>query len=399
MAPLLPFENMSSGGDSRSNPLNFPRNRALRCLNWVPKQAGFWEQRWGYSSVTMSLVSFSAIHSMFPYRTWDGHKYVLFMSADKTLKTLDTSTGTVTTPTVLGTAVASTSKGAGYFAANRFHYGNGTDQKWFDGTSWRDNGIPAPMASQFINVDLSVGVREVSHRSLHHYLNARGDRHLFTGKHWPLYLSRVFRSPHRRQLSERSRPSHYIGGLRASNYSRQPENHRGQYAYFHHLWLWVGKLVARHGGQWRYSLFFFTNTSTNLNSCTRVGQSVTASATAHGLTTGDVVIVAGTTNYDGTYAVTVIGANSFSFAVSILNTSGPTGAVGTVKRIVQTAMANASVDVLDPVQDTSYQVNQHRGMQASTVGGPTPGYRVLRLAIQPQWWRTRRRTAWPWVGA
>src|SRR5258707_1109564 len=122
MPPLRPFEQIDAGGvDSRSNPVNMPRNRALRCLNWVPKQAGFWELRWGYSSVTMSTVTASAIHSMFPYRDWTGHKYVLFMSNDKTLKTLDTATGTVTTPTFRGTAIASASKGMGVFAQNHFH--------------------------------------------------------------------------------------------------------------------------------------------------------------------------------------------------------------------------------------------------------------------------------------
>src|SRR2546423_240127 len=136
MAELRPFENIDAGGgDSRSNPINMPRNRALRCLNWVPKQAGFWGLRWGYLTVTMSAVSASAIHSIFPYRTGAALKYVLYMSNDKTLKTLDTATGTVTTPAFRGTAMASAAKGSGFFANNRFHYGNGTDQKWYDGTT------------------------------------------------------------------------------------------------------------------------------------------------------------------------------------------------------------------------------------------------------------------------
>src|SRR5207237_4921312 len=162
MPALQAFEQIDAGGvDSRSNPINMPRNRALRCLNWVPKQARYWELRWGYSTVTMSTVSVSAIHSIFPYRTWDGHKYVLFVQGT-TLKTLDTATGTVTTPTVRGTAVASSTKGAGYFANNRFHYGNGTDQKWFDATTWRTNGLPALTFAQVQNVTVTEGVRELT---------------------------------------------------------------------------------------------------------------------------------------------------------------------------------------------------------------------------------------------
>ncbi len=119
-----------------------PRNRALRCLNWVPRQAGYWELRWGYSTVAMSTVSTaSPVHSIFPYRTNDGNKYVLFVQG-VTLKTLNTATGVVTTPVVLGGGMVSSAAGMGFFANNRFHFGNGTDQKWFDGTIWRASGLP-----------------------------------------------------------------------------------------------------------------------------------------------------------------------------------------------------------------------------------------------------------------
>src|SRR6185437_15893575 len=162
MADLQPFEQIDAGGvDSRSNPINMPRNRALRCLNWVPKQAGFWELRWGYSTVTMSTVSAVAVHSIIPYRTLDGHKYVLFVQGT-TLKTLDTATGTVTTPPIRGTAIFSFSKGAGFFANNRFHYGNGSQQKWFDGTTWRDSGLPALTMTQIQNITITEGVRELT---------------------------------------------------------------------------------------------------------------------------------------------------------------------------------------------------------------------------------------------
>src|SRR2546430_14975006 len=79
-----------------------------------------------------------------------------------TLKQLDTSTNTVTTPATRGAAVASSAKGAGYFANNRFHYGNGTDQKWFDGTTWRDNGIPALTFAQVQNVVIYQSVSELT---------------------------------------------------------------------------------------------------------------------------------------------------------------------------------------------------------------------------------------------
>jgi hypothetical protein len=136
-----------------------PRNRSLRCLNWVPKQAGIWELRWGYDTVSMSAVTASAIHSMFPYRTLDGTKYVLFMQGTS-FQVLNAGTGDVTSPTIRGDAVASSAKGMGFFAANRFHYGNGTDQKWFDGTNWRTSGLPELTASDVQYVTITEGVRE-----------------------------------------------------------------------------------------------------------------------------------------------------------------------------------------------------------------------------------------------
>ena len=39
------------GVDSRSNPLNMPSNRSLRCKNWVPLRSGNLMLRWGYSRI------------------------------------------------------------------------------------------------------------------------------------------------------------------------------------------------------------------------------------------------------------------------------------------------------------------------------------------------------------
>ncbi|HEU5400021.1 MAG TPA: hypothetical protein VFU86_01615, partial [Terriglobales bacterium] len=162
MTQIRAFEDLDAGGvDSRSNPLNMPRNRALRCTNWVPKQAGFWELRWGYSTVTMSTVTASSISGLFPYRTWNGNKYVLFVQGT-TLKTLNTSDGTVTTPTVRGAAVSSSAKGSGAFVNNKFFYGNGTDQKWFDATTWRDSGLRALTDFEVSGVSVTEGVRELT---------------------------------------------------------------------------------------------------------------------------------------------------------------------------------------------------------------------------------------------
>lgn len=371
MSELRPFEEIDSGGvDSRSNPINLPRNRALRCLNWVPKQAGFWELRWGYSTVTMSTVSASAIHSIFPYRTNSGGKFVLFMQGT-TLKTLDTSSGTVTTPSVRGSAVGSSAKGGGFFANNRFHYGNGTDQKWFDGATWRTSGLPALTLTQVQNVTVTEGVRELTATeasSITLTAVAGGSFPADTLTGHLIYVALFDTSVNEIGPATISVAS---GRIKVALNNKitvavmpTPSNAN-----------WV-KLVGGtiDGGNLAY---FFTNTSTNIVSCTRSGVTLTVIATAHGLSTGDVGIIAGTTNFDGVYLVTVVDVNTFTVTLPSTNTNANTGAVGTIKRIVKAANATASVDVLANTQDTSYQVNQNLGLAASTIGGANPGYQFF----------------------
>ena len=43
------------GVDSRSNPLNMPSNRSLRCKNWVPMRSGHLQLRRGYTAITQNL--------------------------------------------------------------------------------------------------------------------------------------------------------------------------------------------------------------------------------------------------------------------------------------------------------------------------------------------------------
>lgn len=403
---LLPFEEIDAGGvDSRSNPVNMPRNRALRCLNWVPKEAGFWELRWGYTAVSMSTVSASFIHSMFPYRTWDGHKYVLFMQG-ATLNVLDTATGIVTTPPVRGSAVSSSAKGFGFFAQNRFHYGNGTNQKWFDTTTWRDSGLPLLTMTQIQNVTIVEGVRELTSTEASTItLTAAGGGSfpadtltghliyvaLFDISNNEIGPATIFVGTGRIKVALNNKIT--VANLPV------PSNAN-----------WV-KLIGGtiDGGNLTW---FFTNTLTSLTSCTRAGTLLTVIATAHGMSTNDVAIIAGTTNFDGVYLITKIDANTFTVTLPSTNTNGNTGAVGTVKRIVQANNATTSVDVLANTQDTSYQVNQNRGLAASSVGGSNPGYQFFasiynvnggghagnRISIGQRAYETAYRSNWHILG-
>lgn len=408
MGELRPFEQIDAGGvDSRSNPLNLPRNRALRCLNWMPKQAGFWELRWGYTTVSMSSVSAAAIHSIFPYRTWDGHKYVLFMQGP-TLKNLDTATGTVTTPTVRGAAVSSAAKGAGFFANNRFHYGNGTDQKWFDATTWRTSGLPALTFQQVQNVTVTEGVRELTatQASTVTLTGAGGGSFPADTLTGHLIYVAIFDT----SVNEIGPATIFVSSGRI----KLTLNQEIQLAVLPDLsgvnTNWV-KLIAGtiDGGNLAW---FFTNTSTNIVSCTRAGTTLTVVATAHSLSTGDVVIQAGTGNFDGVYKITFVDANTYTVTLPSTNAGANTGAVGTTKRIVQAGNNVTTATVLAPTQDTSYQVNQNLGLAASTVGGTQAGYQFFasiynvnggghvgnRLAIGGRALQTAYRSNWRIAG-
>src|SRR5712664_341365 len=159
---LQPIEEVQFGGvDSRSNPINLPPTRLLRCLNWVPKQAGYLEQRWGYSTVSMSALTATAITGLIPFRKWDATKYVL-MFQGLTWNQFAVASGTVSTPTIRGAAVASAARGNAYLFNNRIHYGNGTDQKFFDGVVWRDNGMRAPSTAEGAAATVAAGANDAN---------------------------------------------------------------------------------------------------------------------------------------------------------------------------------------------------------------------------------------------
>jgi hypothetical protein len=162
--PIKPFEIVDFGGtDSRSNPLNMPQNRALRMLNWCPKPDGHLELRWGYGAEVQSNVQPQAIHSLIPFQTWSGNKNYLIVGQANLLTIHDLRTSSDTAAVIRGTPLTPVElppKWGYYPANNRIHLGNGIDQKFFDGTTFRDNGLRAPTAAEVSGIGITEGVRE-----------------------------------------------------------------------------------------------------------------------------------------------------------------------------------------------------------------------------------------------
>ncbi len=345
-------------------------------------QAGYWQLRWGYTSVTMSTVSASAITGMFPYRMWNGNKYVIFMQGT-TLKVLNTGTGTVTTPSVLAPSLgfASAAKGNGYFANNRFHYGNGTDQNWFDGTSIRKNGLRALATLETAYVAITEGVREFTpaQASTVTLTAAAGGTFAADTLTGHLIYVAIFDTSARLSLTSREigPATIFVGPGRIT----VALNNKITVANLPNLssvnTSWVKLIAGTADGS--NTAWFFTNTSTATTGST-AGLSTTINSTAHGLTTADVVMISGTGQFDDVWPVTVTGANTFTIPIRTLQNLVFTG---TVARIVQAPNATTSVDVLAGTMDNTYQVNQNLGIPASTIGGVNAGYQFAASIYNP----------------
>jgi hypothetical protein len=70
----------------------------------------------------------------------------------------------------------------------------------------------------------------------------------------------------------------------------------------------------------------------NVSTLTRSGTTVTATSTAHGLTTGNTVTISGASPaaFNGTFVVTVTGTNTFTYSVSSSGTDTATGTISFV---------------------------------------------------------------------
>jgi hypothetical protein len=162
MPKLGAIEVFEFGGvDSRSNPLNMPQGRALRCLNFAPKQNGELDLRWGYSTVSMDTVtSANNIHTIIPYNLYSGTKYLVFGQGAGQIYALNLQTGVRSQPTVRGASISG-SPFQGYFFNNRLHFGDGIRAgKFYDGNAIRDNGLRALNSLDAAGSSVSIGAND-----------------------------------------------------------------------------------------------------------------------------------------------------------------------------------------------------------------------------------------------
>jgi hypothetical protein len=368
-----PTQYVNFGGvDTRSNPLAMPFGRFLRLQNLVPRDDGHVELRYGYDSLTMSAVTNAAIHSIFHYRQLDGTKYLIFAQGTS-VKKINLSTTTVSSPTVKGTAIASSDDWAAVFVNNRLQMSNGTDSKWTDGTNLRDTGLRALTAAEVANVIVYEGVREASssERTAITVTPNSGGSYTATSKGGILIYAVYFDTT----LNERGPATNYVGTGRYNPTANQQLDLTGIANLSSVNANWVKLLAQTDDGG--YLAHFCTETSTAITNITRSTTTATVTSTSHGLSAGDVAIIAGNTEdtYNEVWAVaTAPDANTVTFTLP--SASGATGTGGTIKRIVKVANATTTGTIENGTVDTSIQANADRGFPASTVSSTTNGYQI-----------------------
>lgn len=367
------------GVDSRSNPLAFPRNRALRMKNWAPQDSGVLQLRYGFTSVSMSTVSGTSYHDLIPFSLYDASgnetRYLILGQGTATMQLFNVGTGAVTTPAVRGAAFAANNKGSYYAVNNHIYYGNGADQKWTDGVTWRQNGIRQLASTELANVLIVSGLPELTatERSTATVTAAASGSFSVTTQSGYLFYASKFDSitneigPATLPLGSGSRLTIGTASQKVS-IANLPVLSSPQL-----------KLISRtdDGGA---NSYFCTNTNTSGVSLVRgpgTSTTVTVSATSHGLSSGDIVIFSKFTDtkYNIPWAVIVTGTNTFIvtiFAQPSLYASSDSG--GVVRRVISVAATTTSVDITSTARDDSFIANQPLGLAATSTSLANPGY-------------------------
>lgn len=385
---LSPLELFQFGGvDSRSNPLNYPPGRALRCRNWVPRDAGVLQLRYGFSTVSMTgSTSTAAIHTLLPYTLFDDSgtetPYVI-IGQGSSLRALNILTDVESAPSVRGRAISGTNGWQSYLANGKIHLGNGTDQKWFDGTTFRDNGLRSLSTTESSGVAVYLSLAEltaVQRSTVSLSQTASGGTFGTQSQGGMLFYVALFNTSN----NELGPSPNFVGAGRIqinagsskvtlTNLPAEPSN-------------WV-KLIGRTDDGTAQAGFCLTASPVAIASIVRSGATITVTtSTNHGRSTGDVVLIVNNSEpiYNFPWVITVTSPTQFTITTTLLigATSASGGTVGPI--LNQAGASTASFDVTSTLRDTVFVVNDaNRGVPPSTVGGPNPGYQFYAAIANP----------------
>lgn len=376
---LAPLESFEFGGvDSRSNPLNFPRNRSLRMRNWSPQDSGIMQLRYGFSTVSQNTATVAAFQNLIPFSLYNantgaGTDYLILGQGTATFKLFNIGTSAVTTPALRGASFTAAARGSYYGVNNHIYFGNGTDQKWTDGTTWRDSGLRQLTTAELVNVQLFVGISELTSTQR----TAVAANATNSGSFTATILSgfQFFVSAFDTLTNE-------VGpGTQPAPLARVTVSTASQKISFTGLPVYgltnQIKLISRtiDGGA---SALFCANTGATAATLVLSGSTATMTAVGHGYSTGDIIMLAGFTDtkYIQPWSITVTGVNTFMFVISSGASLYSASDSGTAQRIVSVAFNTTTVDITNTATAAGFQANQPLGLAATSTSLANPGYQL-----------------------
>jgi hypothetical protein len=380
--PLKIVEFFQFGGvDSRSNALNMPQDRGLYARNFLLRPDKSLRLRDGYTDIGAGSGT-GAAHSEVGYKLLNGDRYVIYAQGAH-LYRRDLQTGVVDEPTVKGKALTGTGVWSWYLAFNRLHGTNGVDQKFFDGTVWRDIGIRAMTAAEVLNVSVVQGLRELTSAEANAVTltPAAGGASPATTLGGQQYFCALF-DPTTQTLGPSTIP--LASGTRI-NVTLNQKVTVGNLPNFSATNPNVVKLFAatQDGGSNAY-FAFVDGTDILPTAVSRTANLVTVTTgAAHGRSTGDVIVMNNispdeTGAPNGIFSITVTSATTFTYP-----SIGPDRSYGGITpaafaQLVTASSAATSTDILntsilasglDPIANDTGM-----GLPATSVGGAQPGY-------------------------
>ncbi len=385
---LKPVESYPAGGvDSRSNPIVEPADRCLMVHDLWPQQDGSYRLRDGYVLQVAGLQANVAIHSIVSLTgPAPGLLPLVVFWQNKTPYILNQSTNTVSTPTIKGAGIASNARFSYFYANGHLHAFNGTDAKWFDGTYWRDIGLPtlssAQVAAISVAVDGGVGLTPAQAAAITLTFGSGGNwpQNDVTGEY--VYASILSQTGSGLPISS---PWVQLGsGYREMGLTGQKLAIAGTPTLPAGSFLIFG--ITSDGGSTPLlcALTGSGSAATPLpgpGSTTWSANLAVVDSTAHGISSS--AVIAGTwvnglvSGSFGPVVATVVDANHFSFAdtTSLLN-----GATVTAYLVVTgTAISNYQWTV----PSFSVPIPGASNLAASTIGGDQPGYQFYASIYNP----------------
>lgn len=380
----MPIKNMEvyefGGVDSRSNPLNLPKDRCLRCRNWIPKAGGWLELRRGYKLLGTGSANGQAIHSRSSYRQWNGSQFIL-VGAGTQVSVFNVGSGVTTGLLPL---LSSNSKWNTFASQNRQYLGNGVDMYFWDGAKLRAMGIRAPNAAETAGFTSTWAGRALTGPEQAAVTvtgsGAGGTFPATTANGYQFFLMQINTND-----DQDAGIVVTVGGLITLTGTTSsiaigsiPNKSPG--------YKWVVCRGAGEGASQPPVYVLATGTLKNLSGApARTGVNVVYQCTAHGFSVGDVVTVnSGDPNFSRTGVLTAITTNTFTIldggpnvtassstgtAAKVLAVDGATGGTLTVTN-------NGTSSIASPA-------GGNRGVPASVVGGPQPGYDFYMCYYNP----------------